>query len=102
MGSRSAKDALNELNTLQKRGINFLITKLNIDTTTTEGHFVEFERRTLSRRTKEGLAATRLRGVRLGRPPKLSDAQPADARRRIAGEEKISDFAEPTRLRRGH
>ncbi|MEQ1953654.1 recombinase family protein [Mesorhizobium sp. CN2-181] len=80
---RSAKDALNELDLLHKRGVAFTIASLSIDTTTPEGYFVytimsglaEFERRMLSRRTKQGLAAARRRGVRLGRPPKLTDVQ---------------------------
>jgi DNA invertase Pin-like site-specific DNA recombinase len=38
----------------------------------------------LIRRTKQGLAAARRRGVRLGRPPKLTPAQLSDVRRRIA------------------
>ena len=93
---RSARDALNELDALEKRGINFLIASLNLDTTTPEGYLLytimsglaEFERRTLSRRTKEGLAAARRRGKRLGRPPKLSPRQLSEARRRLAaGEE---------------
>jgi len=91
---RSARDALNELDVLHKRKINFLIANLNIDTTTPAGYFVytimsglaEFERRMMVQRTKEGLAAARQRGVRLGRPPKLNDAQLASARSRLLSE----------------
>lgn len=69
-----------------------MIASLNIDTTTPEGRFVytimsglaEFERRMLSRRTKQGLEAARTRGVRLGRPPKLTPVQLLDAHSRIA------------------
>lgn len=89
---RSAKDALNELDRLRARGIDFLIANLDIDTTTPHGRLVytimgalaEFERATLSRRTKEGLAAARARGKRLGRPPRLTDTQLRSADRRIA------------------
>ncbi|MEZ5804248.1 MAG: recombinase family protein [Rhizobiaceae bacterium] len=89
---RSAKDALNELDLLHKRGVAFMIASLAIDTTTPEGYFVytimgglaEFERRMLSRRTKQGLAAARRRGVRLGRPPKLTQVELFDAHCRIA------------------
>lgn len=99
---RSAKDALNELDALNKRDIAFMIASLSIDTTTPEGYFVytimsglaEFERRMLSRRTKQGLAAARRRGVRLGRPPKLSDMQLFEAHCRIAsGRSKPAEIA---------
>lgn len=89
---RSAKDALNELDMLHRRGVTFRIASLSIDTATPEGYFVytimgglaEFERRMLSRRTKQGLAAARRRGVRLGRPPKLTPVQLFEAHCRIA------------------
>lgn len=92
---RSAKDALNQLDLLHKRGVAFAIASLNIDTTSPEGYFVytimsglaEFERRMLSRRTRQGLAAARNRGVRLGRPPKLTPVQLFDAQCRIAAKE---------------
>ncbi|MGE3829504.1 MAG: recombinase family protein [Parvibaculaceae bacterium] len=89
---RSAKDALNELDALHRRGINFLIANLQIDTTTPAGYLIftimsglaEFERRTLSQRTKEGIQAARARGKRIGRPPKLSAEQLLAARIQIA------------------
>lgn len=37
----------------------------------------------VSQRTKEGLAAARKRGKRIGRPPVLTDKKLSDARRRI-------------------
>lgn len=88
---RSAKDALNELDALDRRGINFVIAKLAIDTSTAEGYFMytimsgaaEFERRILSRRTKEGIAAARESGKRIGRPPKLTALQLFEAHYRI-------------------
>lgn len=102
---RSAKDALNELDSLHRRGVGFIIASLNIDTTTPEGYFVytimsglaEFERRMLSRRTKQGLAAARARGARLGRPPKLTDIQLFDAHCRIA-----SGAAKPAQIAAEH
>lgn len=92
---RSARDALDELHGLHERGVNFSIANLHVDTTTPEGYWVytvmsanaELERRTLSRRTKEGLAAARLRGKRLGRPRKLTPRQVEDARRRLQARE---------------
>lgn len=88
---RSAAEALGEINALNKRGIGFRIANFGFDTTTAEGYLLltilsgmsEFERRILSRRTKEGLAAARLRGKQLGRPRKLTERQIADARRRL-------------------
>jgi len=92
---RSARDALDELHGLHQRGVNFSIANLHVDTTTPEGYWVytimsanaELERRTLSRRTKEGLAAARLRGKVLGRPRKLTEGQISEARRRLAARE---------------
>ena len=91
---RSVVDALTEAEKLRQRGIHFTIASLHIDTSTPAGIFVytmmsalaEFERRTLSQRTREGLAAARKRGVRIGRPPRLSEQQLRKARRRIERE----------------
>lgn len=99
---RSVVDALTEAEKLRARGVHFQIANLSIDTTTPAGIFVytmlsalaEFERRTLSQRTKEGLAAARLRGARIGRPPTLSESQVKDARVRIEAERlSITDLA---------
>lgn len=92
---RSARDALNELDAFQGRGINFVIANLKLDTTTAEGYYVytimsansEFERRMLSRRTKQGLAAARARGKILGRPCKLTDSQVDTVRHRLEARE---------------
>jgi DNA invertase Pin-like site-specific DNA recombinase len=88
---RSVVDALTEAEKLRGRGIHFQIANLSIDTSTPAGIFVytmlsalaEFERRTLSQRTREGLEAARARGARIGRPPRLNDRQLVRARRRI-------------------
>lgn len=98
---RSAKDALHELDALHQRGVNFHIAKLNLDTTTPTGRFLytimgglaEFERLTLSQRTREGLLAAHRRGVRLGRPPKLGAPALADIRRRLAAGDRIGTLA---------
>ena len=92
---RSAADALTEINALSKREIGFRIANFPLDTTTPEGYFVltmlsgmgEYERRILSRRTKEGLAAARRRGAKLGRPRKLSPQQVAHALSRLECEQ---------------
>lgn len=98
---RSARDALSELDALHQRGVHFHIARLAIDTTTPTGRFLytvmgglaEFERLTLSQRTKEGLLAARRRGVRLGRPPKLDAGQLAAAREKLRGGETVSRIA---------
>lgn len=85
---RSVVDALTEAEKLRSRGVHFQIANLNIDTSTPAGIFVytmlsalaEFERRTLSQRTKEGLEAARRRGARIGRPPVMNESQVRQAR----------------------
>ena len=98
---RSARDALSALDALTQRGVHFHIARLNIDTTTPTGRFLytvmgglaEFERLTLSQRTREGLLAARKRGARLGRPPKLDEAQVAAARARFRRGETLGRIA---------
>lgn len=99
---RSAKDALNELDNLRDRGVEILIASLHIDTATPHGMLIytfisglaEFERRLLSERTKQGLAAARKRGKKLGPPTKLSDEQVRTAKEKIeAGETTAAKIA---------
>lgn len=88
---RSAKDAINALDLLRDRGIHFHIANLRLDTSTPHGTLIyiimsglaQFERDTLAQRTREGIAAARARGKRIGRPPKLNRRQLADARQRV-------------------
>lgn len=76
---RSASAALNALNELQAKGVYVRVVSLGIDTSTPVGELfytflaglAQFERRTLSERTKQGLEAARRRGAILGRPRKL-------------------------------
>ena len=92
---RSAKDAINELDVLRARGVVFHIAEMCLDTSTPHGRHqytimsanAELERELLIQRTKEGMAAARARGVKIGRPPKLSERQLFEAHcRLIAGE----------------
>ncbi|RDJ21068.1 recombinase family protein [Bosea caraganae] len=88
---RSIVDAVLEAERLLKEGVAFHIVNLHVDTATPEGMLVyqlvgavaEYERKVLIKRTREGLASARRRGVRLGRPPKLTMEQLADARQRL-------------------
>lgn len=89
---RSLLDALRVLEELERRGIDFHSLTDDIDTGTAMGRFVyqirnafaELERALIAERTRAGMAAARRRGVRLGRPPKLSKAQIEKARADIA------------------
>jgi DNA invertase Pin-like site-specific DNA recombinase len=88
---RSTVDAINEMERLKARGVFLRIVNLNVDTSTPWGLFLytivaacaALERQVLSQRTKEGLAAARQRGKKLGRPRKLSDEQINAARVRL-------------------
>ncbi|MCT4555734.1 MAG: recombinase family protein [Pelagimonas sp.] len=84
---RSAIDAILTAEQLDRRGIHFEILTFPMNTGTDEGAFVygilalaaQLERKIIRRRTKEGLAAARRRGVRLGRPSHLDTATVRDA-----------------------
>jgi len=78
---RSALDALKQAEQLRKRGVEFQILSLNVDTGTPAGQlvftvmaaFAQYERQCLSQRTKEGMAAARRRGKHIGRPKKKKE-----------------------------
>lgn len=88
---RSLRDAVNELAALRARGVKFQIASIQLDIETADGKHqfaimsanAEWERDKLIERTKEGLAAAKARGVRFGRPPKISDRQVFEAHYRI-------------------
>lgn len=80
-GFRSALEALQVMHRLHQRGVSIDVLSLKISTTSPEGElmytitaaYARYEWRCLSRRTKEGIAAARARGVRIGRPPVIND-----------------------------
>ncbi|MEM6275357.1 MAG: recombinase family protein [Pseudomonadota bacterium] len=89
---RSSIDAILTANILRERSVGFRILSLDVDTRTPEGEMfyglvavlAQYERRIISRRTREGLAAARGRGVRLGRPTRLQTDVIRDAHAWIA------------------
>jgi DNA invertase Pin-like site-specific DNA recombinase len=88
---RSTVEAIQIAEQLRKRGIGFQVATLMIDTETPAGEYTytilaataQFERRILSKRTKEGMEAARRRGVRLGRPPLLTKSQIKSIRQQL-------------------
>lgn len=104
---RSTIDAITTADALRARGVNLRIVTMHIDTATEDGEFVytvmaalaQFERRRIIRRTKEGMAAARKRGKRIGRPRKLAPNHIDDARRELERSPHSSVAAIALRLR---
>ena len=92
---RSTEDALFHEKSLRKRGIKFHAMNFEIETETADGKYsytitaaaAERERKKISERTIEGLKEAVKRGVRLGPPPKLTDAQILTAQLKIEAKE---------------
>lgn len=88
---RSTVDAITTAKALNARGIHLRIVTLHVDTSTPAGRLVyamlaaaaEYEREVLIERTRQGLAAARRRGVRLGRPRKLSSNDVLKAQKQL-------------------
>jgi len=87
--SRSLQDLLHIVGAISAKGAGFRSLAEDIDTTTSAGRLVfhvfasiaQFERERISERTKEGLAASRMRGRIGGRPPALSPERRAEVAR---------------------
>ena len=100
--ARSTRDLLNVLDELSKRGAGFRSLKDTwADTTTPHGKLMltvlgglaEFERSLIAARTGEGRKRAQERGVRFGRPRKLTAHQRDEALQRIAAGETQADIA---------
>jgi DNA invertase Pin-like site-specific DNA recombinase len=101
--ARSTRDLLNTLTAIADRKAGFRsLSDGWADTTTSHGRLLltvlgglaEFERDLIRARTSEGRERARARGVRMGRPPKLTPHQRREAlRRRDRGTETLADIA---------
>lgn len=88
--SRSVSDFAGLLDRAQRNGWRLVLLDTGVDTSTASGELVsnmlasaaQYERRLISQRTRDGLAAKRAQGVRLGRPSVL----PAGVVMRIVAE----------------
>ena len=84
--ARNARDLLDLVEKLTKKGVEFISLKENINTTTPTGRFMltvfaavaELEREHILERQAEGIAAAKARGKHLGRPIKRSPENFAD------------------------
>jgi DNA invertase Pin-like site-specific DNA recombinase len=100
--ARSTRDLLNVLASVTERGAGFRSLKDTwCDTTTPHGRLMltvlgglaEFERELIRARTAEGRERAKVRGVRFGRPLKLSPHQRREALERLGAGESVVDVA---------
>jgi DNA invertase Pin-like site-specific DNA recombinase len=100
--ARSTRDLLNILHQLGELGIGFKsLADAWADTTTPHGRLLvtmlagiaEFERELIRTRTGEGRKRAQARGVRFGRPPKLTAHQRQEALQRLNAGETQADIA---------
>jgi DNA invertase Pin-like site-specific DNA recombinase len=100
--ARSTRDLLNTLAQITDKGAGFRsLTEAWADTTTSHGRLMltvlgglaEFERDLIRSRTTEGRERAKARGVKMGRPPKLTAHQKKEAiKRRDHGEETLAEI----------
>jgi DNA invertase Pin-like site-specific DNA recombinase len=98
---RSLAHLLELADELRSRGIGFASLSEHIDTTTPQGTLVfhlmgalaQFERSLIAERTAAGRAAARKRGVRFGRPAKLSPQQTRHAMELRSDGKAVPDIA---------
>lgn len=100
--SRSVLDFASMLTRAEAGGWNVVVLDLGLDLTTPHGEFVahtlaaaaQLERRMIGLRTREGLAAARASGVRLGRPPGTPDNVLRRVRRERTGGSTLQSIAD--------
>jgi DNA invertase Pin-like site-specific DNA recombinase len=105
---RSLHDLITLLDDLKGQGIKFKSLTEAIDTETPTGRamwqmvgvLAELERSLLQERTQAGRDAAKRRGVKLGRPPKLSPQQIAHARKLIEDGESPAHVAQLLKVAR--
>jgi DNA invertase Pin-like site-specific DNA recombinase len=98
---RSLSHLIGVVQELGNKGSGFQSLSENIDTTTAGGRLVfhlmgslaEFERALIAERTRAGLAAARMRGVRIGRRKAMSADQVRHARALLEAGERPTDIA---------
>jgi DNA invertase Pin-like site-specific DNA recombinase len=100
--ARSTRDLLNTLDAIAKAGAGFRsLGDVWADTTSAHGRLMltilgglaEFERELIYARTSEGRERAKAQGVKMGRPPKLTDHQRKEAiRRRDKSEETLAEI----------
>jgi DNA invertase Pin-like site-specific DNA recombinase len=100
--ARSTRDLLNVLDEIGKRGAGFKSLKDTwADTTTPHGRLMlavlgglaEFERELIRVRTGDGRKRAKERGVKFGRPRKMTPHQRQEALQRLAAGETMADVA---------
>ena len=102
MLARSTRDLLNILDTVAKAGAGFKsLADAWADTTTPHGRLMltvlgglaEFERELIRARTGDGRARAKAKGVKFGRPPKLTPHQRQEAIARLIAGDTLVDIA---------
>ena len=105
---RSTKDLIELMELFNKKKVNLVSLKENIDTTTATGKLLftlicaisQFERDCIADRTREGLSAARARGRKGGRPPISSELIDKAKRLYDTKEYTMSEIEELTGVKR--
>ena len=105
--SRSTRDLLDTVNTLNEKGVSLVSDKEKIDTTTPQGRLVmtvfaaiyQFERENTLERQREGIAIAKRQGKYKGRKPiEVTDAFLKIARKWEKGELQLKDAVEESEV----